>query len=123
MEDFELSAYIGKQIKTFREQKGWTTQDLADRLHTSRVTVTRYETGARKANQDMLYKMSELFNVSVDDFFPPRDGEKQQSETVEQALSHVMSFDGKPVTDRDRAVLRQIAEAYLKGRDPDEDNQ
>ncbi len=123
MEDFELSAYIGKQIKTFREQKGWTTQDLADRLHTSRVTVTRYETGARKANQDMLYKMSELFNVSVDDFFPPRDGEKQRSETVEQALSHVMSFDGKPVTDRDRAVLQQIAEAYLKGRDPDEDNQ
>lgn len=123
MEDFELSAYIGKQIKTFREQKGWTTQDLADRLHTSRVTVTRYETGARKANQDMLYKMSELFNVSVDDFFPPRDGEKQRSETVEQALSHVMSFDGKPVTDRDRAVLRQIAEAYLKGRDPDEGNQ
>lgn len=123
MEDFELSAYIGKQIKTFREQKGWTTQDLADRLHTSRVTVTRYETGARKANQDMLYKMSELFNVSVDDFFPPRDGEKQRSETVEQALSHVMSFDGKPVTDRDRAVLQQIAEAYLKGRDPDEGNQ
>lgn len=123
MEDFELSAYIGKQIKTFREQKGWTTQDLADRLHTSRVTVTRYETGARKANQDMLYKMSKLFNVSVDDFFPPRDGEKQRSETVEQALSHVMSFDGKPVTDRDRAVLRQIAEAYLKGRDPDEGNQ
>lgn len=123
MEDFELSAYIGKQIKNFREKKGWTTQDLADRLHTSRVTVTRYETGARKANQDMLYKMSELFNVSIDDFFPPRDNEKQRSETVEQALSHVMSFDGKPVTDHDRAILQQIAEAYLKGRDPDEDNQ
>lgn len=60
MEDFELSAYIGKQIKSFREKKGWTTQDLADRLHTSRVTVTRYETGSRKANQDMLYKTSLL---------------------------------------------------------------
>ncbi|WP_396583358.1 helix-turn-helix transcriptional regulator [Lactobacillus delbrueckii] len=123
MEDFELSAYIGKQIKSLREKKGWTTQDLADKLHTSRVTVTRYETGARKANQDMLYKMSELFNVSIDDFFPPRDNEKQRSETVEQALSHVMSFDGKPVTDHDRAILQQIAEAYLKGRDQDEGDQ
>lgn len=122
MGGFELSAYVGKKIKSFREKNGWTTQDLANRLHTSRVTVTRYETGARKANQDMLYKMSELFNVSIDDFFPPRDNEKQKSETVEQALSHVMSFDGKPVTDHDRAVLQQIAEAYLKGRDPDEDN-
>ena len=123
MGGFELSAYVGKKIKSFREKNGWTTQDLANRLHTSRVTVTRYETGARKANQDMLYKMSELFNVSIDDFFPPRDNEKQKSETVEQALSHVMSFDGKPVTDHDRAVLQKIAEAYLKGRDPDEDNQ
>ena len=123
MGGFELIAYVGKKIKSFREKNGWTTQDLANRLHTSRVTVTRYETGARKANQDMLYKMSELFNVSIDDFFPPRDNEKQKSETVEQALSHVMSFDGKPVTDHDRAVLQQIAEAYLKGRDPDEDNQ
>ena len=123
MGGFELSAYVGKKIKSFREKNGWTTQDLANRLHTSRVTVTRYETGARKANQDMLYKMSELFNVSIDDFFPPRDNEKQKSDTVEQALSHVMSFDGKPVTDHDRAVLQQIAEAYLKGRDPDEDNQ
>ena len=122
MGGFELSAYVGKKIKSFREKNGWTTQDLANRLHTSRVTVTRYETGARKANQDMLYKMSELFNVSIDDFFPPRDNEKQKSETVEQALSHVMRFDGKPVTDHDRAVLQQIAEAYLKGRDPDEDN-
>ncbi|GHN18465.1 hypothetical protein ME783_10070 [Lactobacillus delbrueckii] len=123
MEDFDLSAYIGKKIKYLREKKGWTTQELADKLHTSRVTVTRYETGARKANQDMLYKMSELFNVSIDDFFPPRDNGRSKSETVEQALSHVMSFDGKPVTDRDRAILQQIAEAYLKGRDPDEDNQ
>ena len=123
MGGFELSAYVGKKIKSFREKNGWTTQDLANRLHTSIVTVTRYETGARKANQDMLYKMSELFNVSIDDFFPPRDNEKQKSETVEQALSHVMSFDGKPVTDHDSAVLQQIAEAYLKGRDPDEDNQ
>ena len=123
MGGFELSAYVGKKIKSFREKNGWTTQDLANRLHTSRVTVTRYETGARKANQDMLYKMSELFNVSIDDFFPPRDNEKQKSETVEQALSHVMSFYGKSVTDHDRAVLQQIAEAYLKGRDPDEDNQ
>lgn len=118
MGDFELSAYVGKKIKSFREKNGWTTQDLADRLHTSRVTVTRYETGARKAKQDMLYKMSELFSVSIDDFFPPR--ETQKSETVEQALSHVMSFDGKPVTPHDRAVLQQIAEAYLKGRDQDE---
>ena len=61
MEDFDLSAYIGKQIKHLREKKGWTTQELADKLHTSRVTVTRYETGARKANQDMLYKICLLY--------------------------------------------------------------
>lgn len=40
MGGFELSAYVGKKIKYFRGKNGWTTQDLAGRLHTSRVTVT-----------------------------------------------------------------------------------
>ncbi|XP_031776083.1 uncharacterized protein LOC116415427, partial [Apis florea] len=45
-------------------------QDLADRMDTSRVTISRYESGIRKANQDFLFKLANTFNVSVDYFFP-----------------------------------------------------
>ena len=36
------------ELKTIREKLGLTQQELADALHTTRVSVARYETGARK---------------------------------------------------------------------------
>ena len=69
----ELSKYIGKRIKEFRKAHNLTTEELAEKIGTTRATVTRYENGIRKANQDVLFQLADIFNVSVDDFFPPRD--------------------------------------------------
>lgn len=68
----ELKNYIGNRIRQFRQSRNLTTEDLAIKLNTTRATITRYENGDRKANQDVLFKLAELFNVSVDDFFPNR---------------------------------------------------
>lgn len=65
-----LNKYIGERIREFRTKKGWTTQELAEKLGTSRVTITRYETGTRKTNQDVLFKLSDIFGVSINNFFP-----------------------------------------------------
>ena len=37
-----------KELKAIRDQLGFTQQQLADALQTTRVTIARYETGARK---------------------------------------------------------------------------
>lgn len=66
----DLSKYIGSQIKKIRESHGLDQQQLADKIGTSRVSITRYENGARKANQDVLFKIAQLFNVSINYFFP-----------------------------------------------------
>jgi repressor LexA len=36
------------EFRAIRAQLGFTQQELADALHTTRVTIARYETGARK---------------------------------------------------------------------------
>lgn len=66
----ELSKYIGSKIKKLRESHGMDQQTLADKLKTSRVTISRYESGARKANQDVLFQMAKIFKVSINYFFP-----------------------------------------------------
>lgn len=66
----DLKKYIGNQIKTFRKSAGFTQDELAKRLNTTKQTISRYEKGERKANQDMLFKLCDIFNVSIDDFFP-----------------------------------------------------
>ena len=66
----DLKKYIGNQIKTFRKSAGFTQDELAKRLNTTKQTISRYEKGERKANQDMLFKLCDIFDVSIDDFFP-----------------------------------------------------
>lgn len=68
----ELSKYIGDKIKYYREQKNMTQDELASLLNTTRQSISRYEKGERKANQDILFDLSEIFNLTIDDFFPQR---------------------------------------------------
>ena len=77
----DLKKYIGTQIKTFRKSAGFTQDELAKRLNTTKQTISRYEKGDRKANQDMLFELCDIFGVSIDDFFPSQN-ETLQSPTT-----------------------------------------
>ena len=79
----DLKKYIGNQIKTFRKSAGFTQDELAKRLNTTKQTISRYEKGDRKANQDMLFELCDIFGVSIDDFFPSQN-EALQSPTAPQ---------------------------------------
>lgn len=72
----ELKKYIGQRIRQFRLNRNLTAEELAKKLNTTRASITRYENGDRKANQDVLFQLAEIFNVSVDDFFPNRSTDK-----------------------------------------------
>ena len=82
----ELNKYIGTKIKHFREAQSLTQDDLAEKLDTTRQSVSRYENGERKANQDLLFRLASIFNVTVDEFFPPR----QTSSTFGSGKTSVM---------------------------------
>lgn len=84
----ELNQYVGNKIKQFRLEKKLTQTQLADLLDTTKQTISRYEKGDRKANQDVLFALSDLFEKTIDDFFPPISKEtavqlQQQSSTTE----------------------------------------
>ena len=82
----DLKKYIGTQIKTFRKSAGFTQDELAKRLNTTKQTISRYEKGDRKANQDMLFELCDIFGVSIDDFFPSQN-ESTQFPTSSQIQS------------------------------------
>jgi repressor LexA len=79
----DLKKYIGTQIRIFRKSAGFTQDELAKRLNTTKQTISRYEKGDRKANQDMLFELCDIFGVSIDDFFPSQN-EALQSPAVSQ---------------------------------------
>lgn len=67
----DINKYIGNKIRELRERKNLTQEDLAEYLNTTSQTISRYEIGNRKTNQDILFKLAEFFKISINDFFPP----------------------------------------------------
>ncbi len=82
MTNEELTQYIANQIKSMREFRKMSQQELADKLKTTKQTVSRYENGQRKANQDVLFDLSRIFGCNINDFFPKNQTNDKQIETI-----------------------------------------
>ena len=54
------------RLKELRKEKGITQQKLALDLNTSQNSISRYESGLRPLDANMLMKIADYFNVSVD---------------------------------------------------------
>ncbi|MDT0694987.1 MULTISPECIES: helix-turn-helix domain-containing protein [Staphylococcaceae] len=56
---------ISKQIKDLRKQHNYTQEDLAEKLNTSRQTISKWEQGISEPDLNMLMQLSQLFSVST----------------------------------------------------------
>ena len=61
----EINQYIGKQIRMYRKVQGLTIQQLADLIHKSRASVSKYETGEITLDVETLYDISRALHISV----------------------------------------------------------
>lgn len=57
---------IGARLKSLRKGAGYTQVDLASRLDLDKSSIAKYESAGVNPSPDILLRMSELFNVSVD---------------------------------------------------------
>lgn len=78
----ELKEFVGNKIKHLRTEHRMTQGDLADKLGTTKQTISRYENGIRKANQDVLFELCNVFDVTIDDFFPQPDVEDIENANI-----------------------------------------
>lgn len=61
----ELNAHVGSRIRSYRRQRKMTLQQLADIIHKSRASVSKYETGEITLDIETLYDISRALDVSV----------------------------------------------------------
>lgn len=74
---------IGLQIKKFREQQKISQEELALKIFVSRQTVSNWETNKSCPDIKSLITLSNIFNVSLDDFI--KEDIKEMREIVEKA--------------------------------------
>lgn len=56
---------IGKNIRTLRERRGMTQEELAQALFVTRQTVSNYETGKSRPDIDMLVSIAQVLETDV----------------------------------------------------------
>lgn len=67
--------------------------------------------GEKKPTSEILERLADYFHVSTDYLLEREENSKDL--TVDEAIDNAMTFNGKPITDHDREIIRGIVEAYL----------
>ena len=57
---------MGEKILTLRKSRGWSQEELADRLSVTRQAISRWESDSAKPDADNIIALCDLFEVSAD---------------------------------------------------------
>lgn len=78
----DINQYIGSRIRNYRKMKKMTILELADVIHKSKATVSKYETGDIALDVQTLYEIAEALNVNLDQLtnYHPQKEEVQMEE-------------------------------------------
>lgn len=117
----DLKKYIGNQIKVFRKSTGLTQDELAQKLNTTKQTISRYEKGDRKANQDMLFSLCDIFGVSIDDFFPSTNENSTTPTASPDLLIQQITDKVVQLTPDNKKIVLRTSEELLKEQKNEEE--
>lgn len=109
-----------QQISLLRSQFGWTQQKLADRIGFSKQTISNWETGLKVPRMGAIYKMANLFGVSVDfiiggDKPTPQWADKKDILDLKVMLENNvnMAYDGAELTDEEKQRVFQFIKTLI----------
>ena len=67
------AAQIGKTLKSLREQKGETMEEMANSIKTSQSAIAMYENGNRIPRDEIKIRIAEHFSMPVESIFFPTE--------------------------------------------------
>lgn len=71
----QLEDTARRRLRTLRQARGWTLDDLAARAHLGASTISRIETGQRRLAVDQLVVLARALEVTVDELLSADDGD------------------------------------------------
>lgn len=83
-------AEVGKHIKKIRKEKNLTQDELAERLHCTRQTISNYETGKSEPGIEVLIELAGVLEVEIGDLIygpKKREDKKRQKCRAVAALA------------------------------------
>jgi putative transcriptional regulator len=60
---------VNNRLKVLRAERGWSQQDLAERLMVSRQSVNAIETGKYDPSLPLAFRIADLFDTRIEAIF------------------------------------------------------
>ncbi len=101
---------FNNKLYELRKQKGFSQEELANRLNVSRQTVSKWEVGDSTPDMEKLIAISDLFGISLDELIldksptPPTVVQSAKSEVYSEIKTDIKE---KVLTDSNRKKVRK----------------
>ena len=104
---------IGKQIQELRKQNGLNQSQLAEKIGISLTQLQRYENKGVQPPADVLKKLADTFNTSIDFLVYGNTEQKaQQSIKDNELLSQFKAVE--ELDSKDKSTIKDIIDAFIK---------
>lgn len=80
---------LSQNLKTIRKNKGFTQEDLANRLHVTRQTISKWEKGYSVPDADLLSKLAEELDVSVSELLGKDEIPAEETDSISEQLARI----------------------------------
>jgi transcriptional regulator with XRE-family HTH domain len=103
---------LGDRIKQLRQQRGWSQAQLSNKLNVHQKQISGYERGIHSPSIELLVRMAELFNVSLDYIAFDNREEKNIIPIADRELMQaVQQID--QLSAEDRATIKAVLNTFI----------
>lgn len=104
---------LGNRIQELRKQSGLSQTDLAGKINLSKSQMIRYENKGVQPPADILNKLADILNTSVDFLINGNTDEKAKASLKNsELLQRFKEVEALP--EREQTVLLEIIGAYIR---------
>ena len=100
------------RIKKLREEFEYTQQELANKINGAKSTIAMYENETRKPSLEILVKLSEIFDCSIDYILCKtdiRNTGQQIDDVLNEAMIGMSKEDYEKLTETQKKQIRDFA--------------
>lgn len=97
---------FNNRLYQLRKQKGFSQEELANRLNVSRQTVSKWEVGDSTPDMEKLIAMSDLFDVSLDMLVLGKEEEPHGAPCAKSEFTTVINE--KVLTDNNKKKAKSV---------------
>lgn len=115
---------VGKRLRWLRKRSNKTQEQVAKDMNLKNAnSVSRYETGERRVEPDMLAKFARYYDTTTDFITGLTDDPSQEQEETDRNIKKLLEkgelhWDGVPLTDEQLKPIRDLLEVVVKERLP-----